>query len=54
MTSTTNKFVDCALAFGADYLVTNDRHFRVLKNISFPSLTVLRMEEFMEILPTLA
>ena len=49
-----NKFVDCALAFGADYLVTNDRHFRVLKNISFPSLTVLRMEEFMEILRTLA
>lgn len=48
-----NKFVDCALAFGADYLVTNDRHFRVLKNIAFPSLKVLRMEEFVEILPSL-
>ncbi len=45
-----NKFVDCALAFNADYLVTNDRHFRVLKNIPFPSLTVLKMEEFLEVL----
>lgn len=45
-----NKFVDCALAFNADYLVTNDRHFRVLKNIPFPSLTVIKMEEFMEVL----
>lgn len=25
-----NKFVDCAIACGADYLVTNDRHFNVL------------------------
>lgn len=45
-----NKFVDCALAFNADYLVTNDRHFRILKKIPFPSLTVLKMEEFLEVL----
>lgn len=43
----------CPLAFNANYLVANDRHFRVLKNIPFPSLTVLKMEEFMEILNAL-
>ncbi len=48
-----NKFVDCALAFGADYLVTNDRHFRALRSIPFPSLTVLKMEDFMKILSKL-
>lgn len=26
-----NKFVDCAIAGGADFIITNDRHFDVLK-----------------------
>ncbi|MDR2887093.1 MAG: helix-turn-helix domain-containing protein [Bacteroidales bacterium] len=28
--------MDCALNAGADYIVTNDRHFNILKNIDFP------------------
>lgn len=45
-----NKFVDCALASNADYLVTNDRHFSVLKSIPFPSLKVIKIEEFLDLL----
>ena len=36
-----NKFVDCAIAAGADYLVSNDAHFKVLSTISFPKLSVI-------------
>jgi putative PIN family toxin of toxin-antitoxin system len=45
-----NKFVDCAIAGGADYLVTEDSHFYVLKSIPFPVVSVIDMDEFMEIL----
>jgi putative PIN family toxin of toxin-antitoxin system len=41
-----NKFVDCALNAGADYIVTNDRHFNVLKNIDFPPIKVVDIETF--------
>ena len=45
-----NKFVDCALNVGADYLVTNDRHFNVLKSIYFPPIKVVDIETFKRIL----
>jgi uncharacterized protein len=45
-----NKFVDCAFAANADYIVTNDNHFNVLKNIDFPSIPTLRIDEFRELL----
>jgi len=28
-----NKFVDCAVAADAEYIVTNDKHFEVLNKI---------------------
>ncbi|MFN7120003.1 MAG: putative toxin-antitoxin system toxin component, PIN family [Saprospiraceae bacterium] len=43
-----NKFVDCAIAGGADFIVTNDTHFKVLKNIPFPYVAVLSADEFLE------
>lgn len=43
-----NKFVDCALNGRADFIVTDDRHFRILKNISFPNLRVLNTREFLK------
>ncbi len=43
-----NKFVDCAVAANADFIVTNDRHFKILKNIDFPTVKVTRIEEFLE------
>jgi putative PIN family toxin of toxin-antitoxin system len=48
-----NKYCDCAVATQASYIVTEDRHFEVLKNIPFPSLTAVRIDRFMDILRTL-
>ena len=45
-----NKFFDCAVAANADYIVTEDRHFRVLSKITFPSVAVLKASEFRLIL----
>ena len=45
-----NKFVDCALNAGADYIVTNDRHFDILKSINFPSIKVIDPETFINLL----
>ncbi len=45
-----NKFVDCAVAGNADYLVTNDRHFNVIKTVGFPPITILSVDEFIDIL----
>ena len=45
-----NKFVDCALNAGANYLVTNDRHFNVLKSFDFPQIKVVNIETFKNIL----
>lgn len=47
-----NKFVDTAFACNAHFIVTNDRHFNVLKNIEFPKITVIKVEEFVELLQT--
>lgn len=44
-----DKFVDCAVAGNVDFLVTNDRHYNVLKTIGFPPINVISLEEFEEI-----
>lgn len=45
-----NKFVDCAFASNADYLVTEDNDFDVLKKIDFPLIRVLTLKDFKQIL----
>ncbi|PSR14369.1 MAG: putative toxin-antitoxin system toxin component, PIN family [Bacteroidetes bacterium] len=45
-----NKFVDCAIACNAQYIVSNDRHFSVLKTIPFPKVILLNATEFTDIL----
>lgn len=40
------KFVDCAFAGNVDFLVTNDKHFNSLKNLDFPKINVLTIQEF--------
>ena len=42
-----NKFVDCAFAAGADYLVSEDSHFRVLHDTPFPQLNLVTLDEFL-------
>lgn len=45
-----DKFVDCAIAANADYIVTNDKHFQILKGIEFPKVNILTIEEFKQLL----
>ena len=47
-----NKFVDCALNANVDYLVTDDKHFNVIKGVGFPPLTVIKTSDFLEIVMT--
>ena len=42
-----NKFVDCAIAGRVKYVVTDDRHFNVLKEIPFPKVDIISIEEFL-------
>ena len=48
-----NKFADCAIAISADYLVTNDGHFNILKGIPFPPVNIIKAEDFITILENL-
>ena len=41
-----DKFVDCAITAGADYIVTEVIHFNRLKQIPFPHINVLTLDEF--------
>lgn len=41
-----NKFVDCAIIANADFIVSDDSHFKALENIPFPKVTVITLEQF--------
>ena len=43
-----NKFVDCALASNAEYIVSEDTHFKCLEQIPFPKLTVIDLDLFLK------
>lgn len=45
-----NKFVDCAIAANATFIVSEDKHFDVLEQIPFPKVLVLRLREFLEMI----
>ena len=40
----------CAIVANAHYIVTEDTHFNVLKHLSFPHVSVLKLNEFDEIM----
>jgi putative PIN family toxin of toxin-antitoxin system len=48
-----NKFFDTAIAANADYLVTNDKHFKAAKSLSFPKINIVSADEFLQILELL-
>lgn len=41
-----NKFVDCYVAANANYLITNDNGFDLLKSLCFPPINIKTIEEF--------
>ena len=45
-----NKFVDCAIAGNARFVVTNDHHFNELKDVEFPKVDIISLEDIMELL----
>ncbi|MCU0470388.1 MAG: putative toxin-antitoxin system toxin component, PIN family [Arcicella sp.] len=45
-----NKFVDAAISSGADYIITHDKHFKILNIIDFPVVKYLSLEAFEKIL----
>lgn len=45
-----NKFVDCALFANAKFIVTEDHHFNVLKEITFPHVDVIGIDDFLSYL----
>ena len=44
-----NKFVDCAIAAGAKYLVSEDKHLTILRQYPFLNVEVLTLSKFKEI-----
>ncbi|MBS1531897.1 MAG: putative toxin-antitoxin system toxin component, PIN family [Bacteroidetes bacterium] len=49
-----NKFFDCAVAANADYIVSEDKHFDILKQRSFPAVAAIKTTEFKRILDTIS
>ena len=45
-----NKFVDCAIASNASFIVSHDKDFKVLENIPFPKVVAINTEKFLKIL----
>jgi putative PIN family toxin of toxin-antitoxin system len=41
-----NKFTDCAITSNAHYLVTQDKHFNILKTQQFPKINVISIAKF--------
>jgi putative PIN family toxin of toxin-antitoxin system len=43
-----DNIVDCAFAANADYLVSEDSHFDILRTTPFPHLNLVTLDEFLE------
>lgn len=45
-----NKFTDCAIAGDVNYLVTDDKHFDILRSIEFPKVNTISAKDFLELI----
>lgn len=45
-----NKFVDAGVMAGADYIITYDHHFDVVKSHPFPTIGILSPDDFLVLL----
>ena len=41
-----DKFVDCAIAGGVNYLVSNDKHLRIIREYPYFNIQLATLEEF--------
>ncbi len=40
-----DKFVDCAIASNAKYIVTEDAHYNILKQLDFPKVEIIKLDD---------
>ena len=45
-----NKFVDCAVAANARFIVTDDHHYNVLLDLEFPKVSIIKLDTMMRYL----
>ena len=45
-----DKFVDCAVASNAKFIVTEDSHYDVLQDLDFPRVDVIKLDEIIQII----
>lgn len=45
-----NKFTDCAIAANAEYLVTEDHHFKSALTEDFPKVSIININQFLNYL----
>lgn len=43
-----DKFVDCAVAGNAKFIVTEDSHYDVLQNIDFPKVDIIKLDDIIQ------
>ena len=43
-----DKFVDCAVASNAKFVVTEDNHFDVLADIDFPRIEIIGLDDIIQ------
>jgi putative PIN family toxin of toxin-antitoxin system len=44
-----NKYVDAAIVGSADYIVTNDQHFKILRSVNFPKVKTISIKDFLHV-----
>jgi len=45
-----NKFVDFSILGNGDYIVTQDKHFNILKSIDFTKMKIITIDKFYKLL----
>ena len=45
-----NKFIDCAIAAQAKYIVTEDHHYDALRDLEFPKVDIIGLDEAMQMI----
>jgi putative PIN family toxin of toxin-antitoxin system len=45
-----NKFIDCAIAAQAKYIVTEDHHYNALRDLEFPKVDIIGLDEAMRMI----
>jgi putative PIN family toxin of toxin-antitoxin system len=43
-----NKFADLAICSNSDFIVTQDNHYNILRDIKFPQVQTLNIKEFID------